>query len=259
MHLLSIAYSQSSSDTLRKAEGNAAADDPSQFFSRIELFSELQHYNGFYINQTTLRTIIKIGKRFTTRLDIPFVYNTFPSVAGYRSSGIGDISFRLLGYKILENPKSAFTASVEISLNTAQSPLLGTGKNIIIPVLSYSRLIPKEKMIFAIIAQQANAVSGDKTRQNISYTKLQALLLKTWSRRIWMVLAPEWYIDYVHGGVSMNLKGRVAYAATRRFNIWSEAGAGIFGDFILRYQWSAEIGFRYFLLRNLKPGKNGKD
>ena len=46
-----------------------------------------------------------------------------------KQSGIGDISFRLLGYKFFEKSKSAFTVSIEISLNTAESPILGTGKN----------------------------------------------------------------------------------------------------------------------------------
>jgi hypothetical protein len=29
-----------------------------------------------------------------------------------------------------------------------------------------------------------------------------------------------------------------------------KAGVGLFGDFIARYQWGAEVGCRYYLLRN---------
>jgi hypothetical protein len=259
--MLVVAYvtAQSSPDSLSKAEGNASADDPSQFFTRIELFNEWQHYNrngGFDLNQTTLRTIVKIGKRFTTRLDIPYVYNSITAPPGYRHSGIGDLSFRLLGYKFYEKPKSAFTASIEISMNTAQSPLLGTGKNIISPVFSYSKLIPRQKIIFAMVLQQALSVGGYKSRAKVSFTKLQAILLKTWSKRIWSVLAPEWYLDYVNGGLSMNLEARMAYAPTKRINIWGQGGAGMFGNFVGRYQWSASIGFRYFLLRSMNLKKN---
>ena len=53
-----------------------SADDPSQFLSRVEVFNEFQHYDkagGFNLNQTVVRTIVKLGKRFTTRTDIPFV------------------------------------------------------------------------------------------------------------------------------------------------------------------------------------------
>ena len=67
---------------------------------------------------------------------------------------------------------------------------------------------------------------------------------------MWTYLAPEWYIDYINGGLSMNLKSRFVIAPTRRINVWATAGAGLFGDFRGRYQWSGELGCRYFLLRN---------
>ena len=142
---------QNSTDTVKQEQIKKNADDPANFLTRIEFFNELQHYerngNDFYVNQTTLRTILRIGKRFTTRIDLPFVYNSINTPANHKQSGIGDISFRLLGYKFLEKKLSAFTASVEISLNTAQSPILGTGKNVILPVVSYSKLIPKKKIL----------------------------------------------------------------------------------------------------------------
>ena len=250
-----IASAQNSSDSMQQKEGRAAADDPSQFLTRVELFNELQHYkkNNRYLNQTILRTVVKIGKRFTTRVDIPFVYNSISTTSGYKQFGIGDISFRLLGYKFIENSKSAVTASIEISLNSATSPILGTGKNIVIPVISYSKLVPREKMILALILQQANSIGGDEERAKISFTKIQAIAIKIWSPKMWTVLAPEWYIDYMNGGVSMNLKGRFTTAPSRRINVWAAGGVGIFGDFIARFQWSGEIGSRYFLFRN-KPG-----
>lgn len=243
-------YAQTS-DTVAIKQNVAAGDDPSQFFTRIEIYNELQHYNGYYLNQAVLRTIIKIGKRFTTRLDIPYVSNSFPSASKYKSSGIGDISFRVLGYKIMEKQKSALTASVEISLNTAQSRLLGTGKNLFIPVVTYSKLIPRQKMILAIILQQVLTINGDKSRSNLSFSKIQPILLKLWSKRTWTVVAPSWYIDYINGGLSMNMEGRFVWAPTPRINIWAQAGAGIFGKFIGRYEWSGQIGCRYFLLRSM--------
>ena len=251
MSVAAITIAQNSSDSMQQKEGGAAADDPSQFLTRVELYNELQHYkkNNLYLNQTILRTVVKVGKRFTTRIDIPLIYNSLSTPAGYNQFGIGDISFRLLGYKLMENPKSALTASIEISLNTAESPLLGTGKNIILPVISYSRLIPENKILVALVLQQANSIGGDEERSKISFTKIQAIVLKIWKPKMWTVLAPEWYIDYVNGGLSMNLKGRFTTAPTRRINIWATAGAGIFGDFAGRYQWMGDIGARYFLLR----------
>ena len=68
-----ILQAQDSSDTLKVEQTAANADDPSQFFTRIEVFNELQHYDktDINLNQTVLRTIVKIGKRFTTRIDLP--------------------------------------------------------------------------------------------------------------------------------------------------------------------------------------------
>ncbi len=243
---------QYSSDSAQQKPAGAAADDPSQFFTRVELFNELQHYGkkDFYLNQTVLRANIKIGKRFTTRIDIPFVYNSLSTAAEYSQLGIGDISFRLLGYKLIENPKSAITASVEISLNTAASPILGTGKNLVIPVVSYTRVIPRQKILLALVVQQANSVSGDKSRSNISFSKIQAVVIKTLTRKTWVVVAPEWFIDYVHGGLSMNFRSRYNITPRPRINFFATASAGIFGDFAGRYQWSGELGCRYFLLRN---------
>ena len=249
----SILLAQQTSDTLKKAQPPPNADDPSQFFTRVELYNDLQRYDksDIYLNQTVLRTIVKIGKRFTTRVDVPYVYNSFVSSPKQKQSGIGDISFRLLGFRFLEKKKSAFTASLEISMNTAQSPLLGLGKNLLIPVISYSTLLPKQKMLFAMLLQQTNSISGDEERNKVSFTKLQLYLIKYWSRRTWTVLSPEWYLDYVRGGLSMNLKSRFTFAPVPRMNIWLAPSVGIFGDFPGRYTWSMEIGSRFFLLRSM--------
>jgi hypothetical protein len=256
MHLISFTDAQSTSDSIKELNIEAKADDPTQFFTRIELFSELQHYNGFYLNLTTLRTNVKLGKRFTTRIDIPFVYNSRSTPANYKQFGLSDISFRLLGYKIIQSPKSAFTASLEFSLNTAESPLLGTGKNLVIPMLSYSTRLKQKKMILAFILQQTNSFSGEPDRADLSFTKFQPVLVNTWSKKMWTVLAPEIYVDYIHGGASMNLEGRIATAVSPRFSAWTMAGAGIFGDFIARYNWSLEVGCRYFFLRKNLLNRN---
>src|SRR6187455_1892429 len=168
---------QNSVDTLEKEQSKKNADDPANFLTRVEFFNELQHYerngNDFYVNQTTLRTIFKLGKRFTTRIDLPYVYNSINTPANHKQSGIGDISFRLLGYKFLEKKLSAFTASIEISMNTAQSPILGTGKNLIIPVVSYTEAIPTKKILYSVVLQQANSIGGDEERADISFSKIQ--------------------------------------------------------------------------------------
>jgi hypothetical protein len=246
-HLLSFVHAQTSPDSLAK---NSNADDPSSFITRLEVFNELQYHDeDFYLNQTVIRTIVKIGNKFTTRLDVPLVHNSISTPAGYQQFGLGDISFRLLGYQLAKAKKSVITASIEVSLNTAESPLLGLGKNVIIPVITYSKLIPKEKMLFALFLQQANSFSGDEARRKVSFTKVQPILLKFWSQKVWSIVAPSIYIDYVKGGTSMNLETRTVFSPVPRMNIWGQAGVGVFGKFGARYEWSIQVGVRYFLLR----------
>lgn len=228
----------------------SSVEDPSQFITRVEIFSELQQFKtDFYINQSTLRSIVKLGNRFTTRVDIPVVYNSLRA-AGQRNFGLGDISFRLLGYKLIQSPKSAVTASVEFSLNTAGSSLLGTGKNLIIPVITYTQLLKKFRGFASIVIQQANSFQGAENRKDINFSKVQAILLKNISKKMWIVAAPTLFIDYVDGGTSMNMEGRMTFSPKPRVNFWIQGGFGVFGDFRARYLWGTQIGYRYMMFRS---------
>lgn len=252
--LVRFSYGQTSSDSLKNIEAPKiiSADDPSQFLTRVEIFNEFQHYDkydGFNLNQTTIRTIVKLGKRFTTRVDIPFVNNTFPYPQGFDKFGLGDISFRLLGYNIHQARRSAVTASLEISLNTAATPAQGTGKNMIIPVISYTTFLKDNKTLVSLVFQQTNSVSGDESRSDLSFSKIQGIVLHYWNKRMWTVAGSELFIDYINGGTSMIIKARQAFAPTPRINLWAQVNGGLYGDFIGRYNWGGEVGCRYFMVR----------
>ena len=258
LQLVALASVFGQADTITQKPVHPNADDPSQFLTRVEIFNEFQHYDrlgGYNLNQTVVRTIVKLGKRFTTRIDVPFVNNSFPYPQGYHSYGLGDISFRLLGYKIRETKRSAVTASIEISLNTASTPAQGAGKDLLTPLLTYSTLMKDNKTIAVFTFQQANSISGDDNRQDISFSKIQGGILHYWSRKMWTVVAPELFIDYINGGTSMIFKGRMTFAPMPRMNIWVQANAGLYGDFIARYNWGAEAGARYFMVRAKGIGK----
>ena len=170
-------------------------------------------------------------------------------VGEYAQTGIGDISIRLLGYKFMESGKAAILASVEFSFNTAQSPLLGSGKNIIIPVFTYSFRIPSRKTIVALSFQQFYSLWGDESRKDISWTKLQAFHIKAWSKKIWSVVLPEFYLDHNNSGGSMDIEGYLFYRFTPRFAVWLKGGTGLFGDHPAKYQWTVETGVRYLMVR----------
>ena len=74
---------QTSSSIVLTEKNVAKADDPSDFFTRIEAFNELQYHEAeeLFYNKTVLRTTVKIGKQFTTRLNPLFFYTSSTSDA----------------------------------------------------------------------------------------------------------------------------------------------------------------------------------
>ena len=251
--LFSLENTFAQQDTSATATLNGPREDnPADFITRLEVFNKLQQFqHGVYLDVTTLRAVVALGDKFTTRLDVPVVYNSM-NIQGYVQFGIGDISLRLLGYRIFKSPRSALLTSVEFSFNTAQSPLLGTGKNIIIPVVAYSWILPKSRTILALSFQEYYSLWGDRSRPDISFTRLQGHYIQGWTKKFWTVLLPDLFIDYINGGASMNLEATLAYRATGRFIFWGKGGAGLFGDFFTRYNWAAELGIRYMIMRKSK-------
>jgi len=244
-------------DTVLNKQAGEAAENPNNFFTRTELFNKVTALrNGGYLNATTFRTIINLGKGFTTRFDIPVSYNSLPAPPGFNQFGLGDISIRVLGYKLIENPKSAIVASLEMSFNTASSPLLGTGKNILIPTVTYSSMAKSRKTVVALSALYFNSISGDKLRPDINFSKLQFFLIHLISRNTWYTIRPDWYFDHKYEGVSMNIDASIGHALTKKSNIWFRPGIGLFGNHPARYKWSLELGYRKFLYTN--PFKKSK-
>lgn len=256
--LLIVKFSYAQQDTTAVGTQSAIAqDDPAQFLTRVEVINELQHFESIdFLNVTTIRSVIALGKKFTTRFDIPIVYNSH-AVAGYDQYGLGDISVRLLGYKFLESQKAALLASVEFSFNTAQSPLLGSGKNIVLPVLTFSHRV-KQKTIFAISFQEYFSLWGDESRKDVRWTKIQFYYIRAWSRKLWTLVLPEFYLDHNQGsGASMDIEASLYYRFTPRFAIWGKGGVGLFGEHPARYEWTAETGLRYMMLRKpVRPVKH---
>lgn len=101
----------------------------------------------------------------------------------------------------------------------------------------------------AVSLQQYNSLWGDETRKDINFTRLQVYFIKGWSKKFWTVVVPEFYLDYINGGMSMNVETTAAYRVSGRFIFWAKGGIGVFGDHIARYQWAMETGLRYMMFR----------
>jgi hypothetical protein len=235
--------------------GGASQDDPSNVLTRVEIFNEYQQTTSDRpVNITTFRGIMALGKRFTTRIDIPYV--ALPTASSPEATaGLSDISVRLLGYRLLKTRRSAMLASVELSMPTAQSPLLGSGRYVLTPVVAYSTLFPKTKSIVALTYQEFFSFGGDESRQNIRWTRFQLYHIQPWSGRFWTMLLPEYYYDHADGGSSMNVELFGFYRISNAFSCWLKGGAGLFGEHLARYTWTSEVGLRYLILRK-RPGKS---
>ncbi len=247
------AHAQQDSTALANQSG-IRLDDPSNVVTRIELFNEYQtRTDGSAVNVTTARGIMAVGKRFTTRIDIPYIHlpKTNSSEA---TAGIGDISARLLGYKVLQSRRSAMLASVEMAFPTAQSPLLGFGRYVITPVIAFSTFLPKHKAILAFSYQEYFSFGGDESRAHIRWSRIQMYHIKPWSKRIWTLILPEYYYDYSSGGSSMNVEAAINYRLSNRLAIWLKGGAGLFGDHPARYAWTVEPGLRFLFWRKNSAG-----
>lgn len=240
--------------TLLANQSGIRLDDPSNVVTRIELFNEYQtRTDGTAVNVTTARGIMAVGKRFTTRLDVPYIH--LPKIGSMEAtSGIGDISARLLGYKVLQSRRSAMLASVEMAFPTAQSPLLGFGRYVLTPVIAFSTFLPRHKAILAISYQEYFSFGGDESRSHIRWARIQMYHIKPWSRRIWTLILPEYYYDYSSGGSSMNVEAAINYRLSNRLAIWLKGGAGLFGEHPARYSWTIEPGLRYLIWRKNAVG-----
>ncbi len=246
-----IAFGQT--DTTANEQNGILQDDPSNIFTRVELFNEYQtSTNGDVMNATTARGIMAIGKRFTTRFEVPYI--SLPRTTSTEAtSGIGDVSARLLGYKILQSRRTAMIASVEVSFPTAQSPLLGFGRYIITPVVAYSIYMPNRKAVLAFTYQEYFSFGGDESRAHVRWTRVQMYHIRPWSRRVWTLILPELYYDHATSGFSMNLEATGYYRMSNRFAFWLKGGAGLFGDHPARYAWTVEGGVRLLIWRNNLP------
>jgi hypothetical protein len=76
--LLSLENIFAQQDTSAIAKPNGPAEeDPANFITCLEVFNKLQQLqNNEYMNVTTVRAVVALGHNFTTRLDIPMVYNS---------------------------------------------------------------------------------------------------------------------------------------------------------------------------------------
>lgn len=223
--------------------------DPTDFKSRVETRYEYQKPPGGGDRQFLVpRYEHAFSKAFALRLEVPYVVNDSPQPGVDTQSGMGDILVRP-AVRLYRGERHAVVGAVEITLDTASDDRLGTGKNVVAPLLFASFDVPGLSSVVFPYAQQYVSVSGDDDRADINTSLVRLGVLTRWPERFYSFLEPSLYADWERDGkTGFTLELEVGRLMNRQLAVWARPGVGLWGDELPQvYDWNFEIGFRYFL------------
>jgi hypothetical protein len=221
--------------------------DPTDFKSRFETRYEYQDLQSGGARQLLVpRYEHAFSKAFALRFEVPYVVDDPPG--GDDESGIGDILIRP-ALRLYRGEGFAVVAAAEITFDTASDDRLGTGKNVVAPLVFASFDVPKLNSVVFPFAQQSVSVSGDDDRSDINTSLFRVGVLSRWPNRFYTFLEPSLYIDWERDEkTGFTLELEVGRLLNRQLAIWGRPGVGLWGDNLpYIYDWNFEIGFRYFL------------
>ncbi len=140
-------------------------------------------------------------------------------------------------------------AGSELILNTATKDALGTGKNVIAPLIYASIDLPQYNSVAFPFLQHYVTLGGDDTRPDVDYTSIKSAFLTRWPNLAYTIVEPQVIVDHERADkVGMTLEGEVGRFLNRDTAFWVRAGLGLFGDNLPQvYDWKFEIGIRFFL------------
>jgi hypothetical protein len=234
------------------AQANAAESvikrlDPTDFKTRAELRYEYQEPQGPGTRQLIVpRFEYAVSKTLGFRFEVPYVVNRPHEPGVPDEEGIGDAMLRA-HYRIMRGPTYALVGAVEVFFDTASEERLGTGKNVVAPLVFASIDVPQLNSVFFPFAQQFVSVSGSDDRMDINTSLLRTGLLTRWPNRFYTFVEPSLYIDWERDArTGFTLEVELGRLITRSIGVWARPGVGLWGDDIPQvYDWNFEVGFRY--------------
>jgi hypothetical protein len=176
------------------------------------------------------------------RTDIPYV-TVDPNEPGtHEESGLGDITVRAQ-WRLAHTPAYALVAAAEFSLDTAQQPLLGTGRYIFQP-LAYAVIgLPKYKSTVYPYVQQYWTFGGT-TDVQINTTLLRSSVLTVWPKNVYTYVEPSVYINWAQDArTGGTLEIELGRFVTKGMGLYLRPGVGLWGPV---YNWNFEVGVHYF-------------
>jgi hypothetical protein len=237
-------------ETASGADAAPKSSQPVDFrTTRVEIRNEYQDLQGGgTIDYLVPRFDFSAGPDLSFRVETPIVFADPDTPGNDGESGIGDLLFRG-SYRFAHGPGYAIVAGGEVILNSASKDSLGTGKNVIAPLIFASIDAPKYNSVVYPFLQYYMSVGGDDSRTDVNYASLKAPFLTRWPSLVYTIIEPQMVIDHERSDkVGMTLEGEVGRFLNHDLAIWGRTGIGLFGDNLPQvYDWKLEIGVRFFL------------
>jgi hypothetical protein len=207
----------------------------------VQIFNE--YYNlpgdGLYNNITKFRFIVPFAKkRASIKVDLPLnATNTsigfltggtegplgrrpIGVLAGDTKAGFGDLNLKFTYVPYFSRRlKLGLVTSVEFGFDTANKPVLGSGKNTIAPTLVVVTF-PMRNTIFAPTYKQTNSYSGQAARGNINQGVFDFYFVRMFDEgRKFINLDPQLLLNYETGKVSSAVETTFGFVVSQKQGI----------------------------------------
>ena len=237
-------------ETASGADAMPKSGQPPDFTTtRFEIRNEYENLQGGgTVDMIVPRLDISASQALSFRIETPIVFADPGTPNDNGESGMGDILFRG-SYRITGGPGYAIVVGSELILDTATRDSLGTGKNVIAPLVFASIDVPRCDSVVFPFLQRYLTLGGDDSRPDVNYTSLKSPFLTRWPNLLYSIVEPQVVIDHERADkVGMTLEGEVGKFLNRDLAIWGRSGIGLFGDNLPQvYDWKLDVGVRFFL------------
>ena len=229
----------------------APSNSPTAGFrtSRFEIRDEyLDLQGGATVFMIVPRLDVLASPDLSFRIETPMVSTHAGAPNNDTESGLGDILLRG-SYRVARGAGYAIVAGSELILNTATSEDLGTGKNLIAPLIFASINLPQYNSVVFPFLEYYFTLGGDASRQDVNYASIKSAFLTYWPNLVYTIVEPQVIVDHERANkVGLTLDGEIGRFLDRDTAIWVRTGFGLVGEDLPQvYDWKFEVGVRFFL------------
>ena len=217
--------------------------------SRFEIREDyLDLQSGGTVFMIVPRLDVLANPDLSFRIETPIVFSHAGAPNNDTESGLGDVLFRG-SYRVARGAGYAIVAGGELILNTATSVDLGTGKNVIAPLIFASINVPQYNSVVFPFLQYYFTLGGDDARQDVNYTSIKSAYLTRWPNLVYTIVEPQVIVDHERADkIGLTLDGEIGRFLNRDTAIWVRTGIGLVGEGLPQvYDWKFEVGVRFFL------------